>query len=98
LSDQTPQPFHPNILDKGAKLSILLLQLRKRLYGPLGFGLFRSRPSPDFIPDSRFEKTYLKVEKAVDETIALMAAQLQNLRENLTGFKNQESNFPRWIS
>jgi hypothetical protein len=50
------------------------VQPRKRLYGPVAFGIFRSRPNPDFLPDSPFEKAYLKIEKAVDETIALMAA------------------------
>ena len=60
--------------DKGIKLSILLVQLRKRLYGPLGFGLFRRRPNPQFLPNSAFEKAYLKVEKAMDEAVALLAA------------------------
>jgi len=48
--------------------------LRKRIYGPLGFGLFRTRPNPEHMPDSRFEKAYLKIEKAMDDAIALMAA------------------------
>jgi hypothetical protein len=40
----------------------------------LGFGLFRTRPNPQYMPDSQFEKAYLKVEKAMDDVIALMAA------------------------
>jgi hypothetical protein len=74
LIERVPKSYAYRFTDKGAKLSILLVQLRKRLYGPLAFGLFRRRPHPDLIPDSRLEKAYLKVEKAVDETIALMAA------------------------
>ena len=74
LIERVPKSYAYRFTDKGAKLSILLVQLRKRLYGPLAFGLFRSRPNPDFMPDSRLEKAYLKVEKAIDETIALMAA------------------------
>ena len=63
-----------------------MVQLRKR-YGPLGFGRFRTRPNPDFIPDSRLEKAYLKVEKAMDDVIALMAAGVHHLRDNLMRFK-----------
>lgn len=74
LIERVPKSYAYRFTDKGAKLSILLVQLRKRLYGPLAFGLFRSRPNPDFMPDSRLEKAYLKVEKAMNETIALMAA------------------------
>jgi hypothetical protein len=48
--------------------------LRKRLYGPLSFGLFRTRPNPEHMPDSRFDKACLKVEKTMHEVIALMAA------------------------
>jgi hypothetical protein len=74
LIERVPKSYAYRFTDKGTKLSILLLQLRKRLYGPLAFGLFRSRPQPESMPDSRFEKAYLKVENAIDETIALMAA------------------------
>jgi hypothetical protein len=74
LIERFPKTYAYRFTSKGTKLSILLVQLRKRIYGPLGFGLFRARPNPEFIPDSRFEKAYLKVEKAMDETIALMAA------------------------
>jgi hypothetical protein len=74
LIERVPKTYAYRFTSKGTKLSILLVQLRKRIYGPLGFGLFRTRPNPEFIPDSRFEKAYLKVEKAMDETIALMAA------------------------
>jgi hypothetical protein len=74
LIERVPKSYAYHFTAKGSKLSILLVQLRKRIYGPLAFGLFRTRPNPEFIPDSRFEKAYLKVEKAIDETIALMAA------------------------
>ena len=72
--ERVPNSYAYRFTSKGTKLSILLVQLRKRIYGPLAFGLFRTRPNPEFIPDSRFEKAYLKVENAMDETIALMAA------------------------
>jgi hypothetical protein len=74
LIERLPKSYAYRFTPKGSKLSILLVQLRKRIYGPLGFGLFRTRPNPEFIPDSRFEKAYLKVEKAMDDAIALMAA------------------------
>jgi hypothetical protein len=74
LIERVPKSYAYRFTPKGTKLSILLIQLRKRIYGPLGFGLFRTRPNPQYIPDSRFEKAYLKVEKAMDDVIALMAA------------------------
>jgi hypothetical protein len=74
LIERVPKSHAYRFTDKGAKLSILLVQLRKRLYGPLGFGLFRRRPDEQFLPNSPFEKAYLKVEKAMDEAVALLAA------------------------
>jgi hypothetical protein len=74
LIERVPKSYAYRFTQTGTKLSILLVQLRKRIYGPLGFGLFRTRPNPEFLPDSRFEKAYLKVEKAMDDAIALMAA------------------------
>lgn len=74
LIERVSKSYAYRFTSKGTKLSILLVQLRKRIYGPLGFGLFRTRPNPEFMPDSRFEKAYLKIEKAMDDLIALMAA------------------------
>jgi len=74
LIERPPKTQVYRFTPKGTKLSILLIQLRKRIYGPLAFGLFRKRPNPDFIPNSRFEKAYLKVQTALDDVIALMAA------------------------
>jgi len=74
LIERVPKSHAYRFTEKGTKLSILLIQLRKRIYGPLGFGLFRTRPNPQYMPDSQFEKAYLKVEKAMDDVIALMAA------------------------
>jgi len=74
LIERVPKSHAYRLTPKGTRLSILLVQLRKRIYGPLGFGLFRTRPNPDWLPDSRFEKAYLKVEKAMDDVVALMAA------------------------
>jgi len=74
LIERLPKTYAYRFTSKGTKLSILLIQLRKRIYGPLSFGLFRTRPNPQFIPNSRFEKAYLKVEQAMDHAIALMAA------------------------
>jgi hypothetical protein len=74
LIERMPRSYAYRFTDKGTKLSILLVQLRKRLYGPLAFGLFRRRPDPEFLPNSRFEKAFLKVEKAMDDAIELLAA------------------------
>ena len=59
---------------KGQKLAILLIQLRKRIYGPIAFGTLRHRPNPQHIPNSAFERAYHKIDLAIDEAIELLAA------------------------
>jgi hypothetical protein len=48
--------------------------LRKRIYGPVAYGLFRHRPNPHHQPDSAFEQVYHKIDTAFDEAISLLAA------------------------
>jgi len=74
LIERRPKSYACRFTSKGTKLSILLIQWRQRICGPLRFGLCRTRPNPDYMPDSRFEKACLKVEKTMDDVIALMAA------------------------
>jgi len=74
LIERIPHSHAYRFTVKGQKLAILLVQLRKRIYGPIAFGLFRHRPNPDHVPDSAFERAYHKVDHAIDEVIALMAA------------------------
>jgi hypothetical protein len=59
---------------KGQKLAILLIQLRKRIYGPIAFGTLRHRPNKEHMPDSAFERAYHKIEEAIDGAIQLLAA------------------------
>jgi hypothetical protein len=74
LIERIPHSHAYRFTTKGQKLSILLVQLRKRLYGPIAFGVLRHRPNPDHMPDSDFERAYHKVDSAIDEVVALMAA------------------------
>jgi hypothetical protein len=59
---------------RGQKLALLLIQLRKRIYGPIAFGTLRHRPNKDHMPDSTFERAYHKIDQAFDEAIQLLAA------------------------
>jgi len=59
---------------RGQKLALLLVQLRKRIYGPIAFGILRHRPNKDQMPDSTFERAYHKIDQAFDEAIELLAA------------------------
>jgi len=74
LIERRPHSHAYRFTARGPKLAILLVQLRKRLYGPIAFGVLRHRPNPEHMPDSAFERAYHKVDRAMDEVIALMAA------------------------
>lgn len=74
LIERIPHTYYYRFHSNGLKQALLLVQLRRRIYGPLAFGLLRHRPSQHHSPDSQFERAYFKVEKAVDELIELMAA------------------------
>jgi len=74
LIERIPHTYYYRFHSNGLKQALLLVQLRRRIYGPLAFGLLRHRPNQQYSPDSRFERAYFKVEKAVDELIQLMAA------------------------
>ena len=74
LIERIPHTYDYRFHSNGLKQALLLVQLRRRIYGPLAFGLLRHRPSQQHSPDSQFERAYFKVEKAVDELIELLAA------------------------
>jgi hypothetical protein len=74
LIQRIPHTYYYRLSSPGLKQVILLVQLRRRIYGPLAFGLLRHRPDPQHSPDSPFERAYFKVEKAIDELIDSMAA------------------------
>ena len=74
LIERFPHTYCYRLTSSGLKQAILLVQLRRRIYGPLSYGLLRHRPNQQHSPDSQFERAYFKVEKAVDELIDLLAA------------------------
>ena len=74
LIERIPKTYAYRLTTPGQKQVILLIQLRKRVYGPIAFGVLRHRPDAEHSPDSAFERAYMKVEKAIDEVIQLMAA------------------------
>jgi hypothetical protein len=74
LIERIPHTYYYRFNSLGLKQALLMVQLRRRIYGPLAFGLLRHRPSQQYSPDSQFERAYFKVEKAVDQLIELMAA------------------------
>jgi hypothetical protein len=74
LIERIPHSHAYRFTHKGHKLALLLIQLRKRIYGPAAFGLFHHRPDPQHMPDSAFEQAYHKIDRAFDEAINLLAA------------------------
>ncbi len=74
LVERIPHTYYYRFTSLGLKQALLMVQLRRRIYGPLAFGLLRHRPSQQHSPDSQFERAYFKIENAVDELIDLLAA------------------------
>jgi hypothetical protein len=74
LIERIPHTHAYRFPQKGYKLALLLIQLRKRIYGPLAFGNFRHRPDPQHMPDSTFERIYHKLDRDFDEALSLLAA------------------------
>ena len=62
------------LTENGLKAALLMVQLRRLIYGPLAFGFIRHRPNKFFAPDSKFERAYYKIEESVDKLVQLMAA------------------------
>jgi hypothetical protein len=74
LIERLPHTHAYRFTQRGQKLALLLIQLRKRIYGPIAFGILRHRPNKNHMPDSSFERAYHKIDQAFDEAIELLAA------------------------
>jgi hypothetical protein len=74
LIERIPHSYAYRFTQRGQKLALLLIQLRKRIYGPIAFGTLHHRPNKDHMPDSTFERAYHKIDQAFDEAIHLLAA------------------------
>ena len=74
LIERIPHTHAYRFTQRGQKLTLLLIQLRKRIYGPIAFGTLRHRPNKDHMPNSAFERAYHKIDQAFDEAIDLLAA------------------------
>jgi hypothetical protein len=74
LIERLPHSQAYRFTAKGQKLAILLVQLRRRIYGPIAYGVLRHRPTVAHMPNSDFERAYHKVDHAIDELIHRMAA------------------------
>jgi hypothetical protein len=74
LIERIPHSYAYRFTQRGQKLALLLIQLRKRIYGPIAFGILHHRPNKDHMPNSIFERAYHKIDQAFDEAIELLAA------------------------
>lgn len=74
LIERIPHSYAYRFTQRGQNLALLLIQLRKRIYGPIAFGTLRHRPNKDHMPNSTFERAYHKIDQAFDEAIELLAA------------------------
>lgn len=74
LLERLPHTHRYRLTLKGQKAATLMTLLRKRIYGPITDSTFHRRPHPDLMPNSRFERAYAKVDKALDELFLALAA------------------------
>jgi hypothetical protein len=74
LIERIPHSYAYHFTQRGQKLALLLIQLRKRIYEPIAFGTLHHRPNKDHMPDSTFACAYHKNDQAFDEAIHLLAA------------------------
>ena len=74
LVERIPASYGYRITTVGQKQIILFLQIQKRIVGPLAYGILVHRPDPEHVPNSKFERTYQKVDQAIEEVIELLAA------------------------
>ncbi len=74
LLERLAHSYRYELTLKGRKVATLLTLLRKRVYGPISASAFQHRPALDAQPNSRFERAYAKVDKAMDELITALAA------------------------
>ncbi len=74
LIERFPKSYSYRFTPKGQKIALLMVQFRRRIYGPLAYGLLHHRPDKENAPDSKFERAYHKVENAVDDLLDLLDA------------------------
>ena len=74
LIQRDPQHYCYRLTEKGIKVSLLFLLFHKRICGPIANSLFHFRPSLQGHSKSKLEAAYHKADKAVQNTIDLLAA------------------------
>jgi len=74
LLQRDPHHYVYRLTEKGIKASLLFLLFHKRICGPLAHSLFHYRPSLNGHPKCKLEIAYHKTDKALQETIDLLAA------------------------
>jgi hypothetical protein len=74
LIQRDPQHYCFRLTEKGIKVSLLFLLFHKRICGPIANSLFQFRPSLQGHPKSKLEAVYHKTDKAIQNTIDLLAA------------------------
>ena len=74
LIQRDPQHYCYRLTEKGIKASLLFLLFHKRICGPIANSLFQFRPSLQGHPKSKLEAAYHKTDKAIQNTIDLLAA------------------------
>jgi hypothetical protein len=62
------------LTDFGKKVCILFVLFHSRIFGPMSSSLFNSLPDPSYLPSTKIENAYAKIDHSLHELLQLLAA------------------------
>ncbi len=62
------------LTSEGARAALVIVQIRRKIYGPIAKCQLKRRPDPNHLPDSKIERAYEKVNQSMDDLVDLLAA------------------------
>lgn len=74
LLERDGRRYAYRLSEKGTKAAVMMTLFRKRIYGPMAAGTMSHRPDPAYMPDSRFERLYHRIDRDIDSLLSLLAA------------------------
>jgi len=63
-----------SLTEKGKKVSLMFILLRKKVYGPIAGSLFLYKPAPAQRPLTRLERSYRLVDHSINKLLQLLSA------------------------
>jgi len=74
LLERDGRRYAYRLTDKGVKVAVLFVLFHQRLCGPLAHSLFRHRPDPTLVPNTKLEAAFHKADSSIHQIIELLEA------------------------